>query len=46
MTTAFIEAKNALLRASIEKRMNDYEKLIEDLQSQKAQLERERGKQY
>lgn len=46
MTTAFIEAKNALLRANIEKRMNDYEKLIEDLQSQKKQLERERGKQY
>ena len=46
MTTAFIEAKNALLRANIEKRMNDYQKLIEDLQSQKKQLERERGKQY
>ena len=46
MTTAFIEAKNALLRANIEKRMNDYEKLIEDLQSQKAQLERERGRQF
>ena len=43
MTTAFIEAKNALLRASIEKRMSEYEKLIEDLESQKAQLERERG---
>lgn len=46
MTTAFIEAKNALLRANIEKRMNDYQKLVEDLQSQKKQLERERGKQY
>ncbi len=46
MTTAFIEAKNALLRANIEKRMNDYQKLIEDLQSQKAQLERERGRQF
>ncbi len=46
MTTAFIEAKNALLRANIEKRMNDYEKLIEDLKSQKEQLERERGHQF
>ena len=46
MTTAFIEAKNALLRANIEKRMNDYQILIEDLQSQKAQLERERGRQF
>ena len=46
MTTAFIEAKNALLRANIEKRMNDYEKLIEDLKSQKEQLERERGNQF
>lgn len=46
MTTAFIEAKNALLRANIEKRMNDYQKLIEDLQKEKRQLERERGKQF
>ena len=46
MTTAFIEAKNALLRANIEKCMNDYEKLIEDLKSQKEQLERERGNQF
>lgn len=43
MTTAFIEAKDVLLRASIEKRMSEYEKLIDDLESQKAQLERERG---
>ena len=43
MTTAFIEAKNNLLRATIEKRMNEYETLIDDLESQKAQLERERG---
>ena len=46
MTTAFIEAKNTLLRANIEKRMNDYQKLIEDLQKEKRQLERERGKQF
>ncbi len=46
MTTAFIEAKSALLRASIEKRMTDYEQLIEALESQKAQLERERGLQF
>ena len=31
---------------NIEKRMNDYEKLIEDLKSQKEQLERERGNQF
>lgn len=46
MTTAFIEAKNALLRANIEKRMNDYERLIQDLQEQKKLLERERGRQF
>ncbi len=45
MTTAFIEAKSALLRESIEKRMTDYEKLIKDLESQKTQLEYERGLQ-
>lgn len=42
MTTAFIEAKSALLRESIEKRMTDYERLIKDLESQKTQLEYER----
>ena len=45
MTTAFIEAKSALLRESIEKRMTDYERLIKDLESQKTQLEYERGLQ-
>ncbi len=45
MTTAFIEAKSALLRESIEKRMTDYEKLIDDLEKQKTQLEYERGLQ-
>ena len=43
MANAFIEAKSGLLRATIEKKMSDYEKLIDDLESQKAQLERERG---
>ena len=43
MANAFIEAKSSLLRATIEKKMSDYEKLIDDLESQKAQLERERG---
>lgn len=46
MTTAFIEAKSALLRESIEKRMTDYERLIKDLESQKTQLEYERGLQF
>ena len=46
MTTAFIEAKSALLRESIEKRMADYEILIKDLESQKTQLEYERGLQF
>ena len=45
MTTAFIEAKSALLRETIEKRMTDYEILIKDLESQKTQLEYERGLQ-
>lgn len=45
MTTAFIEAKSALLRESIEKRMTEYEILIKDLESQKTQLEYERGLQ-
>lgn len=43
MANAFIEAKSSLLRATIEKKMSDYEKLIDDLENQKAQLERERG---
>lgn len=45
MTTAFIEAKSALLRESIERRMTDYEQLIKNLESQKTQLEYERGLQ-
>lgn len=43
MASAFIEAKSGLLRNTIEKKMSEYEKLIDDLESQKAQLERERG---
>ena len=35
MANAFIEAKSGLLRATIEKKMSDYEKLIDDLESQK-----------
>lgn len=44
MTNAFIEAKSALLRTSIEKKMSDYETLLADLQEQKAQIELERGR--
>ncbi|MDE7164306.1 MAG: hypothetical protein K2O04_02640 [Clostridiales bacterium] len=41
---AFIEARNALLRANIEKKMNEYEILLNDLQGQKSQIELERGR--
>ena len=45
LTNAFIEAKSALLRAGIEKKMQDYETLLADLQAQKSQIELERGRQ-
>lgn len=44
LTNAFIEARNALLRSTIEKKMNEYEILINDLQGQKSQIELERGR--
>ncbi|MCI9032290.1 MAG: hypothetical protein HFK09_07245 [Clostridia bacterium] len=34
LTNAFIEARNALLRANIEKKMNEYEILLNDLQGE------------
>jgi len=43
MTMAFIGAKSALLKESIEKKMAEYEILLDDLKAQKAQLELERG---
>lgn len=45
LTNAFIEAKSALLRAGIEKKMQDFETLLADLQAQKSQIELERGRQ-
>ena len=43
LTTAFIEAKSALLRANIERKMSELETQISDLQTQRAQLAIERG---
>lgn len=45
LTNAFIEARNALLRANIEKKMNEYEILLNDLNGQKSQIKLERGRQ-
>ena len=42
-TTAFIKAKSDLLRNAIEKKMGEYEILLNDLKCQEAQLELERG---
>ncbi len=44
LTNAFIEAKSALLRSGIEKKMTEYETLLADLQAQKSQIELERGR--
>ena len=43
LTNTFIMAKNDLLRAKIEQKMNELEIYIKDLQKQKAQLEHEKG---
>lgn len=43
LADAFVKAKSKLLRESIEKRMLEYEILLDDLSCQKAQLELERG---
>ena len=42
-TTAFIKAKSDLLRDAIEKKMAEYEVLLNDLKYKEAQLELERG---
>lgn len=42
-TTAFIKARSDLLRNAIEKKMEEYEILLNDLKYQEAQLELERG---
>ena len=43
MTNAYIMAKNDLLRANIEKKMNELEVYLQDLNKQKAQIRLERG---
>ena len=43
LTDAFIKAKSVLLQNSIETKMAEYEVLLNDLETQKAQLELERG---
>lgn len=45
MTNAFIEAKSPLLREGIEKKMQDYEIMLADLQTSKAQILLERGRE-
>lgn len=42
-SSAFIKAKSELLRNAIEKKMEEYEILLNDLKYQEAQLELERG---
>lgn len=44
LTNAFIEAKSPLLRAGIEKKMQEYEVLLADLQTNKSQILLERGR--
>ena len=43
LADAFVKAKSALLQNSIEEKMSEYEVLLNDLETQKAQLELERG---
>ena len=43
MADAFVKAKNQLLQNAIEKKMDNQEKLLDELLTQKAQLELERG---
>ena len=43
LTDAFVTAKSVLLQNSIEKKMADYEVLLNDLHGQKVKLELERG---
>ena len=46
LTDAFIFARNDMLRANIEKKMQEIEILIKDLSASKAQIELERGKKH
>ena len=46
LTNAFILARNDMLRANIEKKMQEIEILIKDLSASKAQIELERGKKF
>ena len=43
LTESFVTAQSTLLRNSIEKKMADYEVLLNDLHEQKVKLEMERG---
>ncbi|MEG1751929.1 MAG: recombinase family protein [Clostridia bacterium] len=43
LTDAFVKAKSGLLQKTIEIKMKEYEKLLDDLYYQQAQLELERG---
>lgn len=43
LTDAFVNAKSALLQNSIEKKMEEYEILLNDLHTQQSKLELERG---
>lgn len=43
LADSFVQAKNQLLRDTIEKKMEEYEILLNDLKYQEAQLELERG---
>ena len=43
LTTAYVKARNDLLRETIEKQMEEYEILLNDLLEQEAKLELERG---
>ena len=43
LTTSFVKARNDLLRETIEKQMEEYEILLNDLLEQEAKLELERG---
>ncbi|MDR0696108.1 MAG: recombinase family protein [Christensenellaceae bacterium] len=43
LADSFVKAKSALLRETIEKKMTEYETLLDDLLTQKSKLELERG---
>ncbi|MDR0384157.1 MAG: zinc ribbon domain-containing protein, partial [Christensenellaceae bacterium] len=43
LATSFVKAKSTLLQETIEKKMTDYETLLDDLYTQRAKIELERG---